>query len=604
MEVDPGHGKPVPEGGTIQVANSLPDIDPDEIYSALDADTRPYLKLLVAGAGKGLKDRGDDLREVFRRLEPIHRDLARVTRATAVRRTELKELIHDYGLLMTELGKHPQDLRRLVTASHTVFDTLAKEDTEISEAVARLPGSLNASTRALANVRQFAPVLRSSLESLRPAIRQAARDERRRHAVPAQTEPIIRTQIRPFVRAARPWTNDLRFAAEGTAKAMPDLKTLVRRAEALLQHGRVQPGRRGEPRRQVDLAAAPAPGGLPVLARVGRPERHVAVLHGRRSGPVAPGHDLRRARPRCSAGIVQGVISDVAESNPALGDLLTTPGPGGTSPADQLLNTQFGSCDFNALPTTPPPDSGGGLPIIGDLPRCRSSSRHREQEPAKHRTDRRNGRLHAVRGGAPDVPVGVVRRHAAAAAGELPLQGGVPRGLAARQGGRRADGGREHRQGEAEGARAGRALDGRRRWSSTTGSRRSGSDAHAILRQKSLLGETYVEITPGTAGAPKLADGGTLPSAQVDNSVRARRGVPRVRPGDAEGVPAVAPRGGHRHERHLRARLQRLARERGAVLHGRRATCCGRWPSRRWRSGACSATPAACSTPCRARTAS
>ena len=69
------------------MANTLPDINPDEIYSALDADTRPYLKLLVTGAGKGLQNRGDDLREVFRRLEPIHRDLARVTRATAVRRT-------------------------------------------------------------------------------------------------------------------------------------------------------------------------------------------------------------------------------------------------------------------------------------------------------------------------------------------------------------------------------------------------------------------------------------------------------------------------------------------------------------------------------------
>ena len=51
MEVDPGRGKPVPEGGTIPVANTLPDINPDEIYSALDADTRPYLKLLVTGAG-------------------------------------------------------------------------------------------------------------------------------------------------------------------------------------------------------------------------------------------------------------------------------------------------------------------------------------------------------------------------------------------------------------------------------------------------------------------------------------------------------------------------------------------------------------------------
>jgi phospholipid/cholesterol/gamma-HCH transport system substrate-binding protein len=53
VEVDPGHGKPVPDGGRITVANSLPDINPDEIYSALDADTRPYLKLLVPGRGRG-----------------------------------------------------------------------------------------------------------------------------------------------------------------------------------------------------------------------------------------------------------------------------------------------------------------------------------------------------------------------------------------------------------------------------------------------------------------------------------------------------------------------------------------------------------------------
>ena len=198
----------------------------------------------------------------------------------------------------------------------------------------------------------------------------------------------------------------------------------------------------------------------------------------------------------------------------------------------------------------------------------------------------------------------VVRRHAAAAAGELPLQGGVPRGLAAREGGGRPDGGREHRQGEAEGARAGRALDGRRRWSSTTGSRRSARDAHAILRQKSLLGETYVEITPGTAGAPKLADGGTLPSAQVDNSVELDEVFRVFDPDDAQGVPAVAPRG-RASSRPGRSRATSTTRS-GTRRRSSRAapTCCGRWPSRRWRSGACSATPAACSTRCRARTAS
>ena len=41
------------------------------------------------------------------------------------------------------------------------------------------------------------------------------------------------------------------------------------------------------------------------------------------------------------------------------------------------------------------------------------------------------------------------------------------------------------------------------------------SDARAILRTKTLLGETFVALTPGTPRAPKLPDGGTLPVAQV-----------------------------------------------------------------------------------------
>jgi virulence factor Mce-like protein len=40
-------------------------------------------------------------------------------------------------------------------------------------------------------------------------------------------------------------------------------------------------------------------------------------------------------------------------------------------------------------------------------------------------------------------------------------------------------------------------------------------DARAILRTKTLLGETYVELSPGSRGAPKLPEGGRLPDAQV-----------------------------------------------------------------------------------------
>lgn len=42
----------------------------------------------------------------------------------------------------------------------------------------------------------------------------------------------------------------------------------------------------------------------------------------------------------------------------------------------------------------------------------------------------------------------------------------------------------------------------------------------AMLRTKTLLGETYVELTPGSNSEPPLEDGGELPAAQVAESVQ------------------------------------------------------------------------------------
>jgi len=268
---------------------------------------------------------------------------------------------------MTELGRHPQQLRRLVTASRSVFDELASEDTQISESVARLPGSLRATESALAKVRVFAPVLQSSLESLRPAIRKLPATNAAVTPFLRETEPVIRTQIRPFVRAARPWTNDLRFAARDTAKAMPDLKASFGELNRFFNIGAFNPG------------GAEALAGKSISQQRQRQEGLLywlawAAQNGTSLFSSADAQGPWRRVTICGVpasvltGIVQGVVGDVTQSNPALGDLLTTPGSGGSTPIDQLLNTQFGSCDFNNLPTTPPPDSGGGVPILGDLP--------------------------------------------------------------------------------------------------------------------------------------------------------------------------------------------------------------------------------------------
>ncbi|MBV9464657.1 MAG: MCE family protein [Solirubrobacterales bacterium] len=45
-------------------------------------------------------------------------------------------------------------------------------------------------------------------------------------------------------------------------------------------------------------------------------------------------------------------------------------------------------------------------------------------------------------------------------------------------------------------------------------------NAHAILREKTILGETYVELTPGTANSPALPDEGLLPRGNVQHAVQ------------------------------------------------------------------------------------
>ena len=72
-------------------------------------------------------------------------------------------------------------------------------------------------------------------------------------------------------------------------------------------------------------------------------------------------------------------------------------------------------------------------------------------------------------------------------------------------------------------------------------------DARAILRQKTLLGETYVELTPGSPRAPRVADGGRLADGQVAETVEldevlrtfdapTRRALQRVVKGLAGGL--------------------------------------------------------------------
>jgi phospholipid/cholesterol/gamma-HCH transport system substrate-binding protein len=253
IELDPGTTRAplAKRGWTLPVGNTLPDVNPDEILASLDADTRDYLTLLVDGAGQGLKGRGDDLREVFRRFEPTHRDLARVNGLVAQRHRNLSRLVHSLGDLNDELADKSDDLAALVSSSSAVFRSFASEQANVTRAVGDLPAALRQTTDTLDRVERFAEVLRPAAVHLQPAVKAL---DRANHAVtPFATEatPIVRDDVRPFVRDARPVVRSAKTPASELAASTPDLRRSFKVLNDFLNevaynpNGREDPGKDG-----------------------------------------------------------------------------------------------------------------------------------------------------------------------------------------------------------------------------------------------------------------------------------------------------------------------------------------------------------------------
>jgi phospholipid/cholesterol/gamma-HCH transport system substrate-binding protein len=249
IELTPGRG-PAPrarEGWRMPIASTLPDVNPDEFLSSLDADTRDYLKLLLSGARGGLEERSGDLNAVLKRFEPTYRDIARVSGEVAGRREDLKRLINSLDRLNTELGRKDDELAQLVDASATVFRQFSAERGNVAATVRELPSALAQTTDTLGKVETMAEVLAPASERLRPAVRALERANRSTRPFAREVEPLLREDIRPFVRELRPLVRELDPAAADLAEADPTLKRTVHQLNRLFNLLAFNPGGREGP---------------------------------------------------------------------------------------------------------------------------------------------------------------------------------------------------------------------------------------------------------------------------------------------------------------------------------------------------------------------
>jgi phospholipid/cholesterol/gamma-HCH transport system substrate-binding protein len=225
IEMDPGNvnAPKVPDGYTIPVSQTKPDVNLDEILAVLDRPTRTYLRLLVAGGAEGLKGNGQDVSNTLRRFEPLSRDVARISGAISTRRKNLGKLVHNLQLLITAIGGKDKDLSELVVSQNAVFEAFANEDAKLRETLRLLPNALSTTRTALEKSTAATNELGPTLGKLRPGAAALADAQKALRPFARQTTPVLKNQLRPFAREAQGPVEHLRPAVANLAQTTPNL---------------------------------------------------------------------------------------------------------------------------------------------------------------------------------------------------------------------------------------------------------------------------------------------------------------------------------------------------------------------------------------------
>jgi phospholipid/cholesterol/gamma-HCH transport system substrate-binding protein len=189
----------IPEGGSLGVGQTKNATQIDEIFNALDTQTRKAFQRWQASAAVAINGRSVDLNDSLGNLGPFLGDATNVLRVLRSQKTALQGLIRDTGTVFNALSERNQELAGAITNSNQTFGALADEQDALAETFRILPvfqhesrltlerlDSFQANTRplihkllpvandispTLRSVRQLSPHLKSLFLNLKPLIK-------------------------------------------------------------------------------------------------------------------------------------------------------------------------------------------------------------------------------------------------------------------------------------------------------------------------------------------------------------------------------------------------------------------------------------------------
>jgi phospholipid/cholesterol/gamma-HCH transport system substrate-binding protein len=214
--------EPIPEDGHLANAQVRNAVQIDEIFNALDEETRESFQRWQANAALAIRDRGLDLNDSFGNLGPFIFDASRVLEILRRQRVALKGLVRDTGEVFEALTERDQELAGVIVGSNNTFDALAQEERALAETFQIFPTFQRESRLTFERLDDFQANTRPLVQDLIPVARDLTPTLRNVRRLAPPLERLFR-DLKPLIRASEKGLPALRRFLDGLAPVLDAL---------------------------------------------------------------------------------------------------------------------------------------------------------------------------------------------------------------------------------------------------------------------------------------------------------------------------------------------------------------------------------------------
>jgi len=183
------------ESGAVLPASSTESaVDLDQIFNIFDKPTRKATRTVIEGFADMTEGRTREANEAIKYLNPVLSASQRLFSELDRNDDLLERFVVRTSQLVTDVADKREELAGVVDHFGTVSTAIASRDTELSEAVRRLPGFLRKSNTTFVNLRATLDDLDPLVEASKPVVRDL--------------RPLL-ADLRPFARDSAPTFRDL-----------------------------------------------------------------------------------------------------------------------------------------------------------------------------------------------------------------------------------------------------------------------------------------------------------------------------------------------------------------------------------------------------------